>query len=113
MTLPTEAARPFWPPGIPHTLPPADATLWQCLECAAAAHADKPAVVFYDSVLRYGDLAAQAERLAGFLQQRLGVQQGDRVLLLSQNCPQFPTAFYAVQRAAGASGDAPEARGAG
>ncbi len=96
---PSSLARQFWPPGVPHTLPPADATLWQCLERSAAAHPHKLAVVFYDSGLRYGELAAQAERLAGFLQHRLGVQPGDRVLLLSQNCPQFPTAFYAVQRA--------------
>jgi fatty-acyl-CoA synthase len=31
--------------------------------------------------------------VAAYLQQRLGVQHGDRVLLISQNCPQFVVAF--------------------
>src|SRR6185369_14586654 len=37
--------------------------------------------------------------LAAFLQQRLALRPGDRVLLASHNCPQFVTAFYAVLRA--------------
>jgi acyl-CoA synthetase (AMP-forming)/AMP-acid ligase II len=38
-------------------------------------------VIFYDSVLTYSDLKRDAERLAGFLQAKCGVQRGDRVAL--------------------------------
>ena len=41
----------------------------------------------------------RVDALAAYLRQRMGVAPGDRVLLASQNCPQFVTAFYAVLRA--------------
>ena len=41
----------------------------------------------------------EVERLAGFLQRRLGVARGDRVLLCMQNSPQFVIAYYAILRA--------------
>ena len=47
----------------------------------------------------YAQLKQRVDALAAFLQQRLGVAPGDRVLLASQNCPQFVAAFYAILRA--------------
>src|SRR5699024_7747449 len=41
---------------------------------------------------------AQVDAVAGYLQQHCGVAHGDRVLLMSQNCPQFVIAFYAIVR---------------
>jgi fatty-acyl-CoA synthase len=41
----------------------------------------------------------EVDRLAGYLQQRLGVKKGDRVLLFMQNCPQFIAGYYAILRA--------------
>ena len=43
--------------------------------------------------------AQQSRALAGYLQQDCGVQQGDRVLLVMQNSPQFIVAYYAILRA--------------
>ncbi len=37
--------------------------------------------------------------MAGYLQQQCKVGHGDRVLLFSQNCPQFVIAYYAILRA--------------
>jgi fatty-acyl-CoA synthase len=88
-----------WPPGVPKALPPTERSLWDCLAASVARHPDKPAIVFYDSVLSYRELARQAEALAGWLQRAAQVRQGDRVLLFSQNCPQFVVATYAVLRA--------------
>jgi len=88
-----------WPPGVPKTLPPPDRSLWQCLADSAERHPDKPAIVFYDSLLSYAELVRQAEALAGWLQRVANVQRGDRVLLFSQNCPQFVVATYALLRA--------------
>lgn len=88
-----------WPRGLPHTLHLPQTTLSHNLAVAAARFPDKPAIHFYGAVLSYAELERQVDRMAGYLQQRLGVRAGDRVLLLSQNCPQFIIATYAVLRA--------------
>ena len=99
MSTALPAHHAHWPPGVPKALPPTERSLWDCLAASAERHPDKPAVVFYDSVLSYRELARQAEALAGWLQQVANVRQGDRVLLFCQNCPQFVVATYAVLRA--------------
>jgi fatty-acyl-CoA synthase len=49
--------------------------------------------------MTFARLEAEALALAGFLQRRLGVAKGDRVLLLAQNSLQFVIAYYAIMRA--------------
>nr|WP_231638176.1 long-chain-fatty-acid--CoA ligase [Piscinibacter sakaiensis] len=84
---------------MPREIPAPVDSLWSLLAASAARWPDKPALVFYDAPLRYAALVREAEALAGWLQQDAGVQRGDRVLLLSQNCPQLVVANYAVFRA--------------
>jgi fatty-acyl-CoA synthase len=55
--------------------------------------------VFFEGTLRFADFKRQCEQLAGYLQQDCGVQQGDRVLLVMQNSPQFIVSYYAILRA--------------
>jgi fatty-acyl-CoA synthase len=69
------------------------------LETAARRYPGKPAVIFCGAVLSYAQLFARAQALAGYLGQRMGVQRGDRVLLLSQNCPQYTAAYFGILRA--------------
>lgn len=90
---------PFWPPGQSHHLTLPQTHLFYNVEVAATRFPDKPFIVFYDSVLRFADFRAQAERIAGFLQRDCGVQPGDRVLLDMQNSPQWVLAFYGILRA--------------
>jgi fatty-acyl-CoA synthase len=87
-----------WPARLPHSLVVPDTTLWFNLEVTAKRYPHKPAYVFFGQALTYAQLQSQAEHAAAWLQAQ-GVQQGDRVLLFMQNCPQFVVAFYAVQRA--------------
>ncbi|MEY4508817.1 MAG: hypothetical protein RLZZ450_939 [Pseudomonadota bacterium] len=89
----------FWPPKVPHQVTLPDTSLWFNLEVSAARYPNKPAIIFYDSVLSYSGFKQQAEKLAGYLQRECGVKRGDRVALYMQNCPQFMVAFYAVLRA--------------
>jgi fatty-acyl-CoA synthase len=91
--------RRFWPPGVPHAAVPPRTTLHQRLAWVATQRQQHPAIVFGGSVLTYAALHNRVEALAGYLQQRLGLAPGDRVLLLAQNCPQWVVAFYAVLRA--------------
>ncbi|HXV07594.1 MAG TPA: long-chain fatty acid--CoA ligase [Burkholderiales bacterium] len=89
----------IWPKQFPKSLSVPRATLWHNLEVAAARYPDKPITIFYDSQLGYGRFRREAEALAGWLQQRCGVQKGERVLLDMQNSPQFMLGYYACLRA--------------
>jgi len=91
--------RTYWPRGLPRHIELPDTSIWFNLEVSATRYPNKPAVVFYDSVLAYSQLRCDAERLAGFLQRRCGIRRGDRVALFMHNSPQFVTAFYAILRA--------------
>jgi fatty-acyl-CoA synthase len=88
----------FWPKRVPHSLTIPETTLCYNLEVSATRYPNKTAIVYYGRAITYRELASQVNRLAGYLQ-RSGVKQGDRVLLLMQNCPQFIIGFYAILRA--------------
>ncbi|HSV36487.1 MAG TPA: long-chain-fatty-acid--CoA ligase [Ramlibacter sp.] len=91
----------FWPKGVARELRVPRATLPDYLDTAAQRYPDKPAIVYCGSETTYAQLKQRVDVLAGYLHKRLGVLPGDRVLLASQNCPQFVTAFYAILRCGG------------
>ena len=93
------SSTPFWPKGVPRTLSLPQVPLTHYVQVAAERFPNKPAVIFCGSTLTYAALLARVEALAGYLTQRLGVQRGDRVLLMSQNCPQYVAAYYGIMRA--------------
>ena len=88
-----------WPPGVPKSLSVPRTSLYYNLEVSARRYPDKPAIIYYGSVLSYAALEREVAALAGFLQQRCGVARGDRVLLYAQNSPQFIIGYYAILRA--------------
>ena len=88
-----------WPRGLPYDITIPATSLYVNLAISAARYPDKPAIVFYDTAIGYGELQRDADALAGYLQQVCGVRKGDRVLLYSQNCPQWVIAYYAILRA--------------
>ncbi|AGW89666.1 MULTISPECIES: long-chain fatty acid--CoA ligase [Cupriavidus] len=74
-------------------------TLFENLEISARRFPEKVAIQFYGNAITYAALLDEVERLAGYLQQACGVQPGDRVVLFSQNSPQFIAAYFAILRA--------------
>ncbi|WP_420472746.1 long-chain fatty acid--CoA ligase [Noviherbaspirillum sp. ST9] len=88
-----------WPAGLPHAITTPDTSVYVNMEVSARRYPNKPAIIFYDTVLSYAQVHEQVLALAGYLQQACGVQRGDRVLLNMQNSPQFIIAFYAIMRA--------------
>ena len=88
-----------WPPGLPHHLTLPNTNLFYNAEVSAKRFPDKPFLQFYGSALTFSAFHAEAERLAGYLQQTLGVRAGDRVLLYLQNSPQWVLGYYAILRA--------------
>ena len=85
--------------GHPPHLPVPETTVFDSLAVSARRFPQHTALRFYGRSLSFAQLLAQAEALAGYLQQRCGVQRGDRVVLYLQNCPQFVVAYHAVLRA--------------
>lgn len=88
-----------WPQGVPHTLRVPQVPLGHFVDVAAQRYPDKPAILYGGATLTYAQLHQQVNAMAAYLQQGLGVQHGDRVLLISQNCPQFVVAFLAILQA--------------
>jgi fatty-acyl-CoA synthase len=88
----------FWPKRLPRAITVPATSLWDNLETSARRYPDKTALVFFGSVLTYGQLLQKAERMAQCLR-GLGVEKGDRVVLCMQNCPQLIIAHFAILRA--------------
>ncbi len=90
---------PHWPPGVPKSLSVPRTSLYYNLEVSARRYPDKGAITYYGTSIAYAELQRSAEALAGYLQQACGVRKGDRVLLYTQNSPQFVIGYYAILRA--------------
>ena len=68
-------------------------------EVSARRFPNKPFLIYYDTKVSFAEFYNEAERVAGYLEQRCGVRKGDRVLLLMQNSPQFMIGYYGILRA--------------
>jgi long-chain acyl-CoA synthetase len=67
------------------------------LTAGAAREPEQVALIFRDTSVTFRELEALTNRLARALV-RLGVRPGDRVCLLTPNCPEYVVAFYASAR---------------
>jgi long-chain acyl-CoA synthetase len=83
--------------GIPRSLVYPATTLGRLLEQSADRFGNAIAIVYGATRWTYRELLAQVNRTAGGLSS-LGVRRGDRVLFALPNCPEFVTAFLAVQK---------------
>ena len=84
-----------YPVGIPDTTELLKVPIGQLFEERAKRHADRVAVNFYGTQLRYRELAEQVRRLSAALA-GLGVKKGDRVALYLLNTPQFIISYMAI-----------------
>lgn len=91
----------FWPSGKDWTFARPDQPLDQNLDDTVAKWGDRIGLTYNGADYSYREIAAQVSALAGYLQQGAGLRKGDRVLLYTQNCPQYVIAFYATLRAGG------------
>jgi fatty-acyl-CoA synthase len=60
-------------------------------------HPDKPAIIFEEAKITYSELNQRANRASCWLQS-LGIEKGDRVLAMLNNCPEFIELFLACAR---------------
>lgn len=85
--------------GLPRVAHIPETSLFRNLEVSAQRYPAKTAIHFFGKAVSYAELLADVEAMAGYLQRVCGVAKGDRVMVFSQNCPQFITAYFAVLRA--------------
>jgi fatty-acyl-CoA synthase len=86
-------------PKISKSLKLPETSLYENLKVSVARYPDQSAIYYYGNTISYKELDEEVNALAGFLQQKLGVTKGERVLLFMQNSPQFVIGFYAISRA--------------
>ncbi len=58
---------------------------------------DKPAIIFKDQVISYKGLCSKADHTSCWLQS-IGIEKGDRVAVMLNNCPEFLALFLACSR---------------
>jgi long-chain acyl-CoA synthetase len=77
------------------TLPIPRHPLFKFLESAADWRPRQTAIVFYGQKITYQELNERVNQFAYALQ-KLGIKQGDRVMVVLPNCPQIIIAYYAI-----------------
>jgi long-chain acyl-CoA synthetase len=86
-----------YPEGVPHSIDYPNVPLFQLLEASSREFPHRPAIIYFDRRLSYGELDKLVRAFAASLHQ-LGVRKGDRVSLCLPNVPQFVISFYAAVR---------------
>lgn len=86
--------------GIPQTIDlSAYDNLLDMFHRAAREHADRPAFSSLGRTLTFGELERLSRDFAAWLQQRAGVQPGDRVAIQLPNVVQYPVVLFGAMRA--------------
>lgn len=81
--------------------PYAEIPLAQLLAPSAERFRDKPAFITAEGQTHsFGEMWEASRRLGSYLQE-VGIQKGDRLAILSANCPEYFVAFYGTLFAGG------------
>lgn len=86
-------------PKISKSLKVPATSLYDHLRVSASRYPDQTAIFYYGNALTYQQLDEEVNALAGYLEHKLSVKAGDKVLLFMQNSPQFVIGFHAILRA--------------
>ncbi|WP_088012632.1 long-chain fatty acid--CoA ligase [Gottfriedia acidiceleris] len=91
----------YWPKRVSKSLTVPETTLYDNLVVSAKRYPNKTAIEYYGASKTYKQLLEEVDHLAGYLEHRLEVYPGERVMLYMQNSPQYVIAFYAILRVRG------------
>lgn len=83
-----------------HTPVFAPRTIFDYFQDAIVSYADKPAIDFLGTKLKYHELSLLVDKTAAALQ-KIGVGKGDRVGLCLPNCPYYTVFYFAILKAGG------------
>jgi long-chain acyl-CoA synthetase len=82
--------------------PSAYVSVAEMLERAMLRFADRPAFRCFGQTLTYADTDHLSKAFAAYLQKKLGVERGDRIVVMMPNIPAFPIAMMGIIRAGAA-----------
>ncbi|ARI76476.1 long-chain-fatty-acid--CoA ligase [Halobacillus mangrovi] len=88
----------FWPK-LTKTITVPETSIYDNLAVSAVRYPENEAIYYYGNSISYRQLKKEVDTLAGYLQQHLHVEKGEKVLLFMQNSPQFVVSYYAILRA--------------
>jgi len=89
-----------YPPGVPMEIDlDSCGTLIDLIEGMFKNYRDKPAYANLGKVLTYGQIDQMSRDFAAYLQNDLGLEQGDRVAIMMPNILQYPIALFGILRA--------------
>lgn len=86
-------------PRVSKSLIVPETSLYHNLQVSATRYPNQVAIYYYGNQLTYSQLDKEVVAMAGYLQNKLGIKEGDNVLLFMQNSPQFVIGYYAILRA--------------
>jgi long-chain acyl-CoA synthetase len=86
-----------YPPGVPTDFEFPQTAITRLLDDAATSFPTGVAISYAGRTITYRQLVADVDRLAGGLRE-LGVDRGDRVVVVLPNCPQQVIALFAAAR---------------
>ncbi|MBO0939469.1 AMP-binding protein [Fibrella sp. HMF5335] len=102
MNSPTQT-RPwtkFYPQGVPTEInPDAYPSLAALIEDGCRRFASRPAYACLGKQITFAELDEQSKQFASFLQNDLGMQPGDRIVIQMPNLLQYPIAMFGALRA--------------
>ena len=84
----------------PHTIPIPKQPLHRFLESAADWKPNQTATIFYGKTYTYRELDEKANQFARAIRD-MGINVGDRVMIVLPNTPQFIIAYYGILKAGG------------
>ncbi|KHE68311.1 AMP-binding protein, partial [Halobacillus sp. BBL2006] len=88
----------FWPK-LTKSITVPETSLYDNLAVSAKRYPNSEAIYYYGNSITFQELKKEVDTFAGFLQQHLHVEKGEKVLLFMQNSPQFVIGYYAILRA--------------
>ncbi len=74
-------------------------SMFELLNAALKRHASRPAFKAFGQTLTYADVDRLAQSFAAYLQNKLGVERGDRVAVMMPNLLAFPVTLLGIMRA--------------
>ena len=89
-----------YPVGIPHEVDTnAYSSIVEMFNRSVESYADKPAFTNLGRTISYAELDRLTRDFAAFLQNDLGLKQGDRIAIMMPNLLQYPVALFGALRA--------------
>lgn len=93
---PEEVWHQSYPEGIPVRVDYREVRVERLLESSAVAYPDRMAIRYFNTEWTFLELFDRVRQVAGGFRQ-LGIEAGDRVMLVLPNTPEFVTSWFALQ----------------